>query len=64
MSITQQIGFIIEQLPEADQRLILELVMRINADDVITADDAADIESARAEYARGETIPESAINWE
>jgi hypothetical protein len=63
MSISQQINIIVEQLPEPEQRLILELVKRINSDDILTPEDITDIEEARAEYARGETIPDSMINW-
>ena len=63
MSLTQQINLIVEQLPEAEQLLILELVRRINPDDVLTPEDIADIQEARAEYARGETVPDNAINW-
>ena len=32
-------------------------------DDTATPDDLEDIQQARAEYARGETIPHEAINW-
>jgi hypothetical protein len=63
MSIAQQITLIVEQFPEAEQMLILELVRRINPDDILTSEDIADIEEARAEYARGETIQDAAINW-
>ena len=63
MSIASQINFMIEQLPETEQKLILELVRRINPDDILTADDITDIEEARAEYARGETVSDTAINW-
>jgi len=63
MSISQQIGLIVEQLPETEQKLIFELVSRINPDDILTSKDIADIETARLEYARGETVPDDAINW-
>jgi len=63
MSICQQISLIVEQLPETEQHLVLELVRRISPDDVLTADDIADIEDARDEYSRGESVPASAINW-
>ena len=64
MSLATQINLIVEQLPEVEQRLILELVKRINPDDVLTPEDIADIEEARAEYARGETVSGSGINWD
>jgi hypothetical protein len=63
MSVSQQINLIVEQLPETEQILILELVKRINPDDILMPEDIADIREARAEYARGETIPDSAIDW-
>jgi len=33
-------------------------------DDILTDEDIVDIEQARAEFARGEAIPVSAINWD
>jgi hypothetical protein len=64
MSIAEQINVIVEQMPEKRQSLILELVKTmLSPDDVLSDDDIADIEQARAEFARGETIPASAINW-
>ena len=45
--------------------LILELVKSmISPDDILTEEDIADIEQARAEFARGEAIPASVINWD
>jgi hypothetical protein len=64
MSITQQITHIVEQLPDVEQRLVFELVKRISPDDILTLEDLADIAQARAEYARGETIADSDINWD
>jgi len=40
------------------------LVKRMYTDDVLTAEDVSDIEEARAEYARGETISGDTINWD
>jgi hypothetical protein len=65
MSIAEQINMFVEQMPEKRQSLILELVKTmIPPDDILTDEDIADIEQARAEFARGETIPASAINWD
>ena len=36
----------------------------ISPDDILTDEDIADIEQARAEFARGEAIPASVINWD
>jgi hypothetical protein len=64
MSIAEQINVIIEQMPEKRQTLILELVKTIiSPDDILTEEDITDIEQARAEFARGEAIPASVINW-
>ena len=65
MSIAEQINVIVEQMPEKRQSLILELInAMISPDDILTDEDIADIEQARAEFARGEAIPISAINWD
>ena len=65
MSITEQINIIVEQLPEKRQSLILELIKAmISPDDILTDEDIADIEQARAEFERGEAIPASIINWD
>ncbi|MDR2168170.1 MAG: hypothetical protein LBE35_10035 [Clostridiales bacterium] len=57
MTLVQEINSIVEQLPQRQQRLILDLVSLINPDDILTDEDIADIREARAEYARGETVP-------
>lgn len=49
--------------PETEQTLLLEIARRFVSDDQATPDDLAAIQTARAEYLRGETIPHSAINW-
>jgi oligoendopeptidase F len=65
MSIAEQINVIIEQMPEKRQSLISELIKTmISPDDVLTDEDIADIEQARAEFASGEAIPASVINWD
>ncbi len=53
----------IDCLPEEDQVLLFEIVKRFLPEDAATADDLAAIKEAREEYARGETIPHEAINW-
>ena len=63
MSLAYQINVIVEQLPEAEQRLVFELVKRISPDDVLSPEDIADIKEARAEYAKGETVPGYAVGW-
>jgi len=64
MSLAQQISSFVEQLPEKNQALILELVKTmISPDDVLTDEDTVDIKQARAEFARGEYVKHDAINW-
>ena len=63
MNLAYQINMIIEQLPETEQRLIFELVKRISPDDILSAEDIADIEEARAEYEKGDTISGSIFGW-
>ena len=54
----------IDCLPEQEQSLLLEIARRFLPNDTATPDDLEDIRAARAEYARGETIPHNAINWD
>ena len=62
--IREQLVGMIDCLPESEQSLLLEIVKRFLPDDVATPDDLAAIQQARAEYAAGETVPHSAINWD
>lgn len=61
--IREQLVGVIDCLPETEQSLLLEIARRFLSDDTATPDDLEDIKQARAEYARGETIPHNAINW-
>jgi len=64
MTIAKQISSVVEQLPERSQAIILELVnTMISSDDILTDEDVADIKQAREEYARGDVVPHSAVNW-
>ena len=64
MTLAQQISTIVGQMPEKNQALVLELVKTmVSPDDILTADDIADIKQARAEYARGEYVRHEDINW-
>lgn len=54
---------VIDCLPEAEQSLLLEIARRFLPDDVATPDDLEEINQARAEYDRGQTVPHEAINW-
>ena len=53
----------IDVLPEQEQSLLLEIALRFISDDVATPDDLKAIRKAREEYARGETVPADAIDW-
>lgn len=61
--IREQLVGVIDCLPEQEQSLLLEIARRFLPEDTAAPDDLRDIEQARAEYARGETIPHGAINW-
>ena len=64
MSLTKQISDIVEQMPEKNQELVLELVKTmISPDDILTDEDIADIKQARAEFMRGEYVHHKDINW-
>ena len=64
MSLTQQITAMVEQMPERNQVLLLELAKAmISPDDILTDEDIEDIRVARAEIARGEYVNHGDINW-
>lgn len=62
--IRNQLVKMIDCLPEQEQSLVFEIVKRFVPDDVATADDLQAIQEAREEYARGETVNHSNINWD
>lgn len=62
--IRDQLVGVIDALPEMEQSLLLEIARRFMGDDVATPDDLDAIETARAEYAGGETAKHTAINWD
>ena len=65
MSLAQQINLFVEQMPEKNQFLVLELVKTmISPDDVLTDEDIADIEQARLEFACGEYVRHEDISWD
>ena len=64
MSIAEQINMMVIQLPTDEQQLVYELIRRINPYDILTAEDIADIEEARAEFERGDTVNHNNINWD
>lgn len=61
--IREQLVGVIDCLPETEQSLLLEIARRFLPDDTATPDDLEAIQKARAEYAGGQTVPHSAINW-
>ena len=64
MSLSKQISDIVEQMPEKNQELVLELVKTmVSADDILTDADVADIKRARAEFARGDYVRHEDIDW-
>ena len=61
--IREQLVGVIDCLPETEQSLLLEIARRFLSDDIAAPDDLEASQEARAEYARGQTIPHEAINW-
>ncbi len=61
--IREQLVGVIDCLPETEQSLLLEIARRFLPDDTAAPDDLEAIQKARVEYARGQTVPHSAINW-
>lgn len=61
--VRNQLVQVIDVLPEDEQALLLEIARRFIPDDVATPDDLDAIAKARAEYARGDAVPSSAIDW-
>lgn len=60
-TMTEEVTRMFSELPEKEQTLIFELVIRLFPDDVATDIDRADIRLAHEEYARGEAIPLDAV---
>ena len=64
MSLAQQINLIVEQMPETKQSLVLALVKTmVSPDDILSEEDIADVEQARAEFVRGESVRHEDIDW-
>jgi len=61
--IREQLVGVIDCLPETEQSLLLEIARRFLPDDIATPDDLDAIREARSEYAEGQTIPHTAIDW-
>jgi len=65
MSVMQQISSLVEQLPEKNQILVLELVKTmVSPYDVLSGEDEDDIMQARVDYEAGELTSHAAINWD
>lgn len=67
--IAQQVADMVRLLPDDDQALAYEIVKKLvlawDPDFTkLTPGERAELEQAEAEYARGETVPHSAINWD
>ena len=61
--IREQLVCMIDCLPETEQSLLLEIAQRFLPDNVAVPEDMKDIHAAREEYAKGQTVPREAINW-
>ncbi len=67
--IAQQVADMVSLLPDDDQALAYEIVKKLvlawDPDFTkLTPGERAELEQAEAEYAKGETVPHSAINWD
>ena len=62
--IRDQLVEVIDCLPETEQSLLLQVALRFIADDVATTEDLDDIQAAREDYERGETISHDASIWD
>lgn len=62
--IRDQLVEVIDCLPETEQSLLLQVALRFIADDVATMEDLDDIQAAREDYERGETVSHDAIIWD
>ena len=67
ISNRERIISLLDSIPEYKIGYVLAYVQGIaagaEADDVAGSDDLAAVQTARAEYSEGETIPHSAMNW-
>ena len=61
--VRERLVGVIDCLPETEQALLFEIAMRFVSDDIATPDDIENHNEAMEEYARGETVPHTAINW-
>lgn len=62
--ITEEITRMVEQLPEQEQKLVLEIVRRFAPDDLATPEDLAAIEAAEEDARLGHTVKHQDINWD
>lgn len=61
--ITDEINYMVERLPEPEQKLVLEIVKRFTPDDVATPEDLADLKEADEDYRLGRTVKHEDIDW-
>ena len=64
MNRRQRTAIPIDCLPETEQSLLLEIARRFLPEDTASPDDLETIQKARAEYAKGQTVPHESINWD
>lgn len=67
--LAQKTAVMLDMLPQAEQELAFEMLKRIvlawDADFTkVTPAEAAALDAAEAEIARGETVPDDAIDWD
>lgn len=62
--VTDEIEYLVERLPEQEQKLVLEIVKRFVPDDVATPDDIKAIAAAKDDLAKGRSVKHDDINWD
>jgi hypothetical protein len=60
----QQLHALVDLVEEAGLATLYNVMIRFIPEDEATPDEIEAIEQARAEFARGECVPDSAINWD
>jgi hypothetical protein len=63
MGVTEQINYLLGQMPDSEKYLLLEIVKRSVPDDTATPDDIEAILRSREELSRGETVSHGEMDW-
>lgn len=61
--ITEEINYMVEHMPEEEQKLVLEIVRRFVPDDVATPEDIEAIHAAEEDARLGLLVKHEDIDW-